>query len=188
MHHAGVFLIQTLFGLYILAVMLRVLLQWLRAEFYNPLVQALVKITNPPLTPLRRVIPGLYGIDLAAMLLMLVLQVTEIYLLGSLLNISLGPATLVLGAIAKLIDLLVLVFIWSIVIQAILSWVNPSHNHPAVSVLDTLTTPILRPIRKNLPAAGGIDFSPIIAIIALYLIRLLAIAPLRDMSGLPGGF
>jgi len=187
-NNAGLFLAQTLFGLYILAVMLRFLLQWVRADFYNPLVQALVKVTAPPLTPLRKIIPGLYGIDLAAVALMLALQGLELYVVANLLGISLPPVTLVLGAVAKILDLLVNVFIWAIIIQAILSWVSPSQHNPAVSVLRSLTAPALSPIRRYLPDTGGLDLSPLVAIIVLYLVRILLVAPMVQLSGLPRGF
>lgn len=187
-NNAGLFLVQTLFGLYILAVMLRFLLQWVRADFYNPLVQALVKITNPPLVPLRKFIPGLYGVDLAAVVLMFVLQAGELYLVANLVGVDLPAATVVLGAVAKIVDLLVNVFIWTIIIQAILSWVNPSQHHPAVGVLRSLTDPVLTPIRRVLPATGGLDLSPLVAIIVLYLLRILLVAPMLQVAGLPRGF
>ena len=187
-NNAGLFLVQTLFGLYILAIMLRFLLQWVRADFYNPLVQALVKITSPPLVPLRKVIPGLYGMDLAAVVLMLALQGLELYVVAHLLGGSLPAGTLVLGSIAKILDLLVNVFIWAIIIQAILSWVSPSQHNPAVSILRSLTAPALSPIRRYLPATGGLDLSPLVAIVVFYLLRILLVAPMLQLSGLPRGF
>ncbi len=187
-NNAVVFLVQTAFALYILAVMLRFLLQWVRADFYNPVVQVLVRITNPILIHLRRLIPGLYGIDLAAIVFMFVLQVAELYILAQLLGGSLPPAALTLGAVAKLLGLLVNVYFWTILIQVILSWVNPQAYNPALAVIHSLTEPVLKPARRLLPDLGGLDLSPLIVVVVLQLVRMLVIAPLYHMAGLPPGF
>jgi YggT family protein len=187
-NNAAVFLVQTAFALYILAVMLRFLLQWVRADFYNPLVQVLVRITNPVLIHLRRLIPGLYGIDLAAVALMFLLQALELYLLAQLMGGSLPPATLVLGTVAKLLGLVVNVFFWTILIQVILSWVNPQGYNPAITVIHSLTEPLLRPARRLLPDFGGLDLSPLVVVVALQLVRMVVIDPLRHTAGLPPGF
>jgi len=186
--NAGLFLIQTLFGIYILAVMLRFLLQWVRADFYNPLVQVLVKITNPVLIPLRRIIPGLFGMDLAAVVLMLVLQGLELYLVATILGGSLAATTLILGSIAKILGLLLGVYFWLILIQVILSWVSPQTYNPAITLIYTLTEPVLRPARRIMPDLGGLDLSPLVVIVVLQLMRMLVIAPIRDLAGLPAGF
>jgi YggT family protein len=186
--NAGVFLVSTLFGLYILAVMLRFLLQTVRADFYNPLVQVLVKITNPPLTPLRRLIPGMYGLDLAAVALMLALQVVELMLVAALLGGNLPPLTLLLGAVAKLLSLAVGIYFWIILIQVVLSWVAPTTYNPAVATISSLTEPVLRPVRRALPDLGGLDLSPLVVIVGLQLVRMLIVWPLRDLAGLPAGF
>ena len=122
---AGEFLVQTVFGLYILAVMLRFLLQWVRADFYNPISQFLVKATNPPLLPLRRVIPGWMGMDLAAVALMLMLQCVEWLIIAGLRGASLSLGTLLVLSVAKLLSLLLDVFLFAILIQVVLSWVSP---------------------------------------------------------------
>ena len=186
--NAGLFLIQTVFGLYILAVMLRFLLQWVRADFYNQMVPVLVKITNPLLTPLRRLVPGLLGIDLAAVVLMLLLQALELYLVGWTLGATLPLTTLVLGSVAKILGLLIGVYFWVILIQVILSWVNPQSYNPAISLIYSLTEPVLRPARRLLPDLGGLDLSPLVVIVLLQLARMLVVAPLRDLAGLPAGF
>ncbi|MCP5458042.1 MAG: YggT family protein [Gammaproteobacteria bacterium] len=180
---AIIFLIQTLFGFYILAVMLRFLLQWVRADFYNPLVQFLVTLTNPPLLPLRRFIPGLMGLDMASVVLMVVMQFTEMALIMSVLGqrVEFGPLILLTGV--ELIFLLLNIFIWAVVIQAILSWVSIDYRHPAVTLLRQLTDPVLRPVRRYLPPMGGLDLSPMVVIIGLVFLRLL-IGDLLGLSGL----
>ena len=179
--NAGVFLVQTLFGLYMLVVMLRLLLQLVRADFYNPLSQFLVKVTNPPIKPLRRFIPGVGGIDMASVVLLLVLKITEILLLSL---FPRYPAPEIAGlfflSIAELISLTVNVFLFAIFIQAILSWVNPGTYNPVSSLLNQLTNPVLAPFRRMIPPISGMDLSPLAAIIALYLVKLLFIHPILD--------
>lgn len=180
--NAGVFLIQTLFGFYILTVMLRFLLQWVRADFYNPLVQFLVKLTNPPLLPLRRVIPTLMGLDLAAIVLMLALQVVELLLIFGLLGAGFNGAALLVLAVTELLSLLINVYFWAILIRVILSWVNPDPRHPALSLLRQLTEPVMAPAQRLLPPIAGLDLSPILVLVGLQLLNLLLIAPLRDLG------
>ena len=117
---ATLFLIQTVFGFYILAVMLRFLLQCVRADFYNPLVQFLVRITNPPLLPLRRIIPGYRGLDLASILLAFALQLAEAALMTLLLNQPLSVGGVLLLTVAELVKLLINIYLWGIVIPAVL--------------------------------------------------------------------
>jgi YggT family protein len=181
-NNAGVFLLQTLFGLYILAVMLRFLLQWVRADFYNPLVQFLVRVTNPLLVPLRRFIPGLMGLDMAAVVLMLGLQIIELLLVRVLIGYSANLPGLVVLAVAELVGLLINVFFWGVIIQAILSWINPDPRHPIMVLLYQLTEPVLRPARGILPPISGLDLSPILVLVALQLVKLILVAPLRDMG------
>lgn len=182
LNNAGVFLIQTAFGFYILAVILRFLLQWVRADFYNPLVQFLVKLTNPPLIPLRRIIPGLMGLDMAAVVLMLVLQLIELILIFSIAEQSFSGQGLLVLALGQLLGLLINVLFWTVIIQAVLSWVNPDPYHPAVSLLQQLTDPILRPARGLLPPISGLDLSPILVLVILQLLKLLLVAPLQDLG------
>lgn len=181
-NNAGVFLLQTLFGLYILAVMLRFLLQWVRADFYNPLVRFLVRVTNPLLVPLRRFIPGLMGLDMAAVVLMLGLQIVELLLVLMLIGYSANLPGLVVLAVAELVGLLISVFFWGVIIQAVLSWINPDPRHPIMVLLYQLTEPVLRPARGILPPISGLDLSPILVLVALQLVKLILVAPLRDMG------
>ena len=176
---ATIFLIQTVFGFYILAVMLRFLLQWVRADFYNPLVQFLVRITNPPLLPLRRIIPGYRGLDLASLVLAFALQLVEMSLIMVLISPYPSVAGVLLLTLAELLKLLINIYLWGIVIQAILSWVNPDPRHPAARVLAQLTDPVLRPVRNRLPPVSGIDLSPMVVVIGLIFISLL----LQDLFG-----
>jgi YggT family protein len=177
---ATLFLIHTLFGFYILAVMLRFLLQCVRADFYNPLVQFLVRITNPPLLPLRRIVPGYRGLDLASVVLAFVLQLVEVLLVTLLRAQDAGIGGLLLLTVAELLKLLINIYLWGVVIQAVLSWFNPDPYHPAARVLAQLTAPVLRPARRLLPPISGVDLSPLLIVVALIFISLL----LQDFLGL----
>ncbi len=179
---AGIFLVQTLFSLYILALMLRFLLQWLRADFYNPLVQALVKITNPLLIPLRRVVPGLYGLDMAAVVLMLALKCLELTLVLNMLDHSISVSGLLVMACAELLDLVLMVFFWTVIIRVVMSWLNPDPGQPVTRLIVHLTEPLMRPARQLIPPFSGLDLSPIAVLILLQLTRILLIMPLLNIG------
>ncbi len=180
--NAIIFLIETIFGLYLVAVMLRVLLQMVRADFYNPVSQFLVKVTNPPLIPLRRIIPGFGGIDFPAIVLMLIIQLVEVLLIVVVQGISPAFTGLVVLAIAKLLFLLTNVFLFAILIQVVISWVNPGAYNPVVSLLYSINEPILSRARRILPPISGFDLSPVIALIFLQLIKMLLIQPIYDVG------
>jgi len=184
---AGELLIQLIFGLYILAVMLRFLFQWVRADFYNPLSQALVKITNPPLVILRRVIPGFWGVDIAAVVLMWILQALEIFLAGEpsqqipglIHGQMLNLVGLPLVALASLISLGIWIIIIAILIRIIISWISPMGGHnPMGSLLFSLTEPLMSRARRIIPPISGLDLSPIAVLVALELVLILIVRPL----------
>ena len=176
--NAGTFLISLVFGFYILSVMLRFLLQAVRADFYNPLSQFLVKITNPPLRPLRRIIPGLAGLDMAAVVLMLALQMLERLLLAWLSGVSMHPWVLFVMALTELVSLLLYVFLIGILILVVVSWIAPHAHNPVTGLIRQLTAPIMRPIQRRLPVFSGLDLSPLVALVILNLL-IMAIPYLR---------
>lgn len=180
---AATLLIQTLFGLYILAVLLRFLLQLARADFYNPISQAIVKITQPPLGPMRRIIPGFAGIDLACLVLMFLLQCAEIWLL---LVIHGQPPTIPgigILAVAELLKLTIYLYFFSIIVQVVLSWINPHAHNPVTVLIFRLNEPLLHPARRLLPPFSGLDLSPLLSLVALQLALILIVRPIRDMAG-----
>jgi len=180
--NAATFLIETLFGLYILIVMLRFLLQWVHADFYNPVSQFIVKATQPILAPLRRMIPGFAGVDLAAVALMFALKFVELRLVTGLLGLSPQIAGLAMLCVAELLGLAINVFIFAILIQVIISWVNPGMYNPVMGLLHSLNEPLLGPARRVIPPISGLDLSPIAVIIFLQLISMLGVAPIRDLA------
>lgn len=179
---SAVFLINTVFGLYLFAVMLRLLLQWARADFYNPISQFLVKVTNPPLRPLRRIIPGWGGIDFASIFLLIVLQMLEIFLANMVLGRVMPLSGLFITSVAELLNLLLNIFLIAILVQVVISWVSPNTYNPATVLLHRLTEPVLAPARRIIPPISGIDLSPLVVLVVFQLIKFLLIAPLVDMG------
>ncbi len=178
------YLIDALFGLYLIAVMLRFLLQLVRANFHNPVCQFLVKITNPPLVPLRRIIPGFKGIDIASLILLFIVQFTALLLslliVGSAINIiALVPVT-----IAELLSLTLNLFLVAILAQVVLSWVAQGTHNPLTSTLYSLTEPVLRPVRRFIPPIGGMDLSPLVVLLSIPLIKMLVVSPIANLSRL----
>lgn len=178
--NAAAYLVDTAFSLFILMILLRFLLQLARADFYNPICQFLVKATNPLLRPLRRVVPGMWGIDLASVILMIVLQMLAIWLMQLTGGRAMAPAGLFVLSISELLALALNTLLITLIVQAILSWVNPGAYNPLVSILYSINEPVLRPIRRLLPDMGGIDFSPLVVLLLIQLMKMLLVAPLRD--------
>jgi len=173
------YLINLVLGFLLLAVALRFLLAWVRADFYNPISQFLVTMTNPMLRPLRRVIPGYAGVDWPALVLMLALKLIELVLLG-LAAAGRVPAFagLLVFGVAELLNLFIYIFMFAILIQVVLSWVNPGAYNAITVLLYRLTGPLLRPARRLVPPVAGLDFSPVVVIVLLQLSIILIIKPL----------
>ena len=179
------FLVQVTFGFYVLVVVLRFLLQVLRADFYNPLSQFVVKLTTPVLRPLRRVIPGLWGLDVASIALAWVLAAIELGLLAAILGASFPALAPLAWAVPELLALVLNIFLFAVIAQALLSWVNPDPYSPASVVLRDLTRPVLQPLRRLIPPLGGFDLTPMLAAIALVLAKMLIVPPLARLTGSP---
>ena len=169
------FLISTLFSLYIMVVMLRFILGAVRADFYNPVSQFLVRVTNPLLVPMRRVIPSIRQYDTSALLLMLLLQLLSLLIIVLLRGASVPFIALLLAAVGKLVVLAFNVFIFAIVIQVIISWVNPGTYNPVNALLHSITRPVLAPIQRIIPPISGIDLSPLVALIGLQVLKMLVL-------------
>jgi YggT family protein len=180
-----IYLVQTVFSLFLIAVVLRFLLQLVRADFYNPISQFLVKITNPLLIPLRRIIPGVAGLDLAAVVLALIVQVIAIVAVIALLGGAMPPLpTMIIWAAISLVGVVVNIYFFALLAMIILSWVAPGGHNPALFLLHQITEPVMAPFRKIIPPMGGLDFSPIIVFIVINIIQIV----LRNMGasvGLP---
>ncbi len=184
---AAIYLLQTLGSLYLLIVLLRFILQLVRADFYNPLSQFILRATQPLLKPMRQVIPSVMGLDLASLVLAIAVQLLLMAVTLILMGYGVGdyfPEILV-WAIIGVTSLFLKVFFFALIISVILSWVAPGGNNPAALLINQICEPLLAPIRRMLPSMGGLDISPIFAFIALNLIDMLVIGNLAVMSGLP---
>ena len=168
-----IYLISTVTDLYVTAILLRLLLQWVKADFYNPLSQFLVKVTNPVLVPARRLIPSMGKLDTASVVVMLLLELLQLVIISLLSKTDFGFQFLLLFAVRKLLVALLLTYFILIIARVIISWFANQSRHPLIPLIYQLTEPVLRPINKLLPSLGGIDLSPLIALIALRALLLL---------------
>ena len=187
--NAGIYLIQTFFGLYILVIMLRFMIQAAKADFYNPISQGIVKLTDPILKPLRKIIPGVWGLDLASLILALCVQIITLVLIFLLYKAQLpNPLVLLSWSALGLFSLTLKIYYFSLIGMVIVSWVAPSSNHPAVMLVHQIVDPICAPARKLLPPMGGLDFSIILVFVFITLIdSFLVVKPLQVMLGIPNG-
>lgn len=167
-------LIQTFFSLLLLAIVLRLLLQLVRADFYNPISQFLVKVTNPLLLPLRRVIPPLGKLDTASVVLALLAQMLAIVVILLVFGARVPNVFTLLGwSVIGCLALVVNIYFFAIIINIILSWIAPGSHHPAAQLLYQITEPVMQPFRRVIPPMGGIDLSPILVFLAISIIQVL---------------
>ncbi|EKD70153.1 MAG: hypothetical protein ACD_46C00619G0008 [uncultured bacterium] len=174
------FLINIFFDLYLLVLMIRVLLAWANANYFDPITQFVVKLTDFIVKPVRRIIPNVRGIEVSTLVIILVLEIVK-FLCISLLSTGMPSIIgLVLLSIADMFKLLIQCFFYGILLQAILSWVQP--HSPVNFLLYQVTSPVMRPFQRVIPPIGGIDISPIAALIFLQFIIIVLINPLMAMA------
>lgn len=155
---------------YMSVVLLRFLLQLARADFYNPISQFVVKVTNPPLRPLRKIIPGWGGIDGAALVLAVLIQSITFFFMLLIYNSGMpafNPLTLLVWGALNVLSLIVKIYFWSVIAVVVVSWIAPQSGHPAIQLVAQITEPVMRPVRKLMPSMGGLDLSPIIVFLIL---------------------
>jgi YggT family protein len=150
----------------------RFLLQACRVDFYNPISQGLVKVTDPLLKPLRMLLPGYRNLDFAAFLAAVLTQIILIMALSAIQGGYVGnPVTIIAAGVLQVILLVIRIFWWSILIVIIAGWIAPGTYHPALALLNQITEPLLAPARRLLPSLGGLDFSPIVVFLILGVIE-----------------
>jgi YggT family protein len=176
------FLIDTLFGMYVILVLLRFLLQLTHADFYNPFSQFVVRVTNGPLLPLRRLIPGFFGIDFASAALLIMLEALKITLMALVERVVPHFTGILILSLADLIQLTLYVLIAAIFVRVLMGWVSPYGEHPFTDLAIHLTEPFMRPARRLLPLISGIDLSPVLVVIGLELIAILVVQPLHHLG------
>jgi YggT family protein len=172
------FVVKTLLNLYLMAYMLRFLLQWSRADFHNPLSQFILRITDPLVRPLRRVVPGWRGLDMSAVVALLLLQlVVTAALLFMATGAVVGAGMLLYYAVLRIIVGVIQLYFVVILAHVVISWISPGHWNPLISVLHSLADPVLRPLRRLLPPIGGLDLSPLFVLIGLQALLIMIRLP-----------
>lgn len=178
MNPAGalVFILSYLFDIYIMIVLARFILQIVRADFYNPISQFIVKATTPILKPLRRVIPGFGGIDVASIVLMFSLVLAKILVIILIYNgtlMGLSPLTLAVGTVKSAANTLLNFYMFCIFISILMSWIAQGSYNPLAALLHQITEPVMAPARRILPPMGGLDLSPMIVLILISTVKVL---------------
>ncbi len=178
MNAALFFVIKTLLDLYLIAFILRFLLQWARADFHNPLSQFILRITDPVVRPLRRLVPGWRGFDLSPLVALFILQLLVTAMLSFMATGAVMSAGMLFYyALLRIVVGTVRLYFFAILVHVILSWVSPGHWNPLISVLHSLTQPVLRPVRRVIPPIGGLDLSPLFVLIGLQALLIMLRLP-----------
>jgi len=181
-----IFLISTLFDLFLFVLVVRLILAWSHVNYFDPITQFVTRITNFIIKPLRRVIPNIGRLETSTLVVIVCMEIAK-FLLVSLLSYGMpNIAGLMLLASADTLKLLIQFFIYAIIIQAIMSWVQP--HSPMMQTLYKVTLPVMRPVQRIVPPIGGMDISPIPALIGLQLLIIVLVNPLMGVaSGLAFG-
>ena len=180
---AIIFLVKLFFDIYILTLILRYLLTIVRVDSLNPLSALIIKVTNPILKPLRRTIPGYFGIDWASIISLFLVQAIEIILVALIITGGIPAFSgLIMLTIAYLLRTILYIYLFIIIVQVIISWLNPNAYNPITTIMYQISEPILKPIRQFIPSSGGLDFSPLVALIIINLLMILIISPLMDLG------
>jgi YggT family protein len=183
---AAVYVLQTLGSLYLLIVLLRFVLQLVRANFYNPLCQFAVRATQPLLKPMRRIIPSVFGLDMSSLVLAILVQLALMALTLLLTYGTTGnPLQLLVWSLIGVTALFLKIFFFALIISVILSWVAPGSHNPGAELVNQICEPALAPFRRILPSMGGLDISPILAFMVLKLLDMLVINNLAAMTMMP---
>lgn len=179
------FLVDVVVGFFVYLLLARFLLQWLRVPFRNVLGEFIIAGTNWMVAPARRVIPSIAGLDIASLLLAWLLQMLLLFLVYLIAGIDfssapgIGAAALAVLALVDLVRFTLYILVFALIVQAVLSWVNP--HSPVGPMFDSLTRPFLRPIRRFVPPLGNVDLSPLVLIVLLQVL-LIPLAELRRLA------
>ena len=185
---AGVYIIQTFFGLYTLLVMIRMLMQVARADFYNPICQAIVKITEPAVKILRPALPTVMGVDFASLGVAFIVQLIAVMLVMLLWGGPVFNLVYIAWVLLGLFSIVFSIYFFALIVMVISSFIAPYSDHPALSLVRQLVEPVCAPARKLLPPMGGLDFSIILVFVAINIIDdILVIAPLAQFLQVPRG-
>jgi YggT family protein len=176
-NNAVFYLVGTLFDIYMWIVILRIILQAVRADFYNPISQLVWQLTQPLVRPAQKVLPKVRQYDTAAIALLALVAIVYIHVIGAILGVPVGALASVWWALLKVVTLVLNLYTFALFVQAILSWVGPGVNNPAGSILWSMNEPLLRPVRRVIPPMSGLDLSPLVVILLLQFVNLLVPLP-----------
>ena len=178
LNQAIAFVIETIFNIFILTALVRFWMQALRAPARNPLAQFTMALTDFAVKPMRRLLPGFFKLDVASLAVAWIAEVVLLAILSLLQGVEIvnGAALSVILflALVKLVRLTVYIIMGAVLLQALLSWVNP--YHPVAPFFDALTRPFLKPFQKAVPPIGGVDITPVLVLIACQLVLMLPVA------------
>lgn len=164
----GVFLVDAVASFFVFVLLARFHFQWLRVPFRNPVGEFVLATTSFMVLPVRRAIPGVAGLDLATLLLAWLLQGTSLWLQAEIVGAEVGAMALAAMAAVDLLRYSIYILVFAVIVQAVLSWVNP--YTPVAPAFDTITRPFLRPLRRFVPPLGGIDLTPLILLVILQVL------------------
>jgi YggT family protein len=164
----GVFLVDVVSSFFVFMLLARFHFQWLRVPFRNPVGEFVLATTNWMVVPARRAIPGLAGLDLATLLLAWIVQVLGLWLQAAIVGAEPGFGMLAAVALVDLVRYSLYILVFAVIVQAVLSWVNP--YTPLAPAFDTITRPFLRPLRRYIPPVGNVDLTPLILLVILYVV------------------
>ncbi|SEI47643.1 YggT family protein [Allopseudospirillum japonicum] len=182
----GILLVQTLFHLATFILVLRFLLHFSNADYYNPITQSLVKVTNPLVRPLQGILRPMGRFDLATLILALVVKLVAMLILLSMAGYGMAPIpNMLFGALGALVSVILDIYFFALIISIILSWIAPNANHPGALLVYQLTEPVMAPIRRVLPSLGGLDLSPIFLFLGISILEMLLIGTLVQLAGMP---
>jgi YggT family protein len=175
----GSLLVSTMGTLFMMAVLLRFLLQISRADFYNPITQMVVRVTDPGVQLFRRFIPGFKGVDFATLVFAMLVQCTLICVLILIAGFELPSVGLVMTwAVGGIINFILDIYFWALLVSIVSSFIAPFSEHPALVLVRQLTEPIMAPFRRLLPSMGGLDLSPIFVFLAIQILKILLVTPM----------
>ncbi|MFG6176075.1 YggT family protein [Halomonas sp. THAF12] len=186
--NAGLLLVNTLVNIYLFLLMLRFLLQASRADYYNPLSQSVVKITQPVVRPFQSFLGPVMGrFDLATLAAGFVLKLVAIIAILQIAGYGMAPIdSLAIGTVASLANAILKIYFFALIVMIILSWVAPRASHPGAILVMQLVEPIMAPVRRVIPPLGMLDLSPIVVFIAISLLDGIVVGSLIRAAGVVG--
>ncbi|WP_448096845.1 YggT family protein [Luteibacter yeojuensis] len=177
--NAGALILQFAFGALVTLFVLRLLAEAHRADFHNPICQFLYRFTNPAVRPLRKVLPPVRRVNTAALAIVLVLECLKVVLIVALAGIAPAPLGILVAGVAETLDFFLLTWIVLVFVWSLMSMLSTDRYHPVARLVSSLAEPLVRPLRGRL-TIGGLDFSPTVVLLGLFLARILIAQPLSD--------